>query len=354
MLSDMNSRNFVGEKVKMILTIDYEIFFGESSGTVQNCMIKPMAELMKVLEQVQGKMTVFWDILHYWKLLQLENEFPELKKDRILIESQVREIIQRGHDVQLHLHPHWINSDWKGGTWEFDYSRYSLHQLSNEENPEDINTILGCVTIGKTLIETVAQSISPGYKVFAFRAGGWQISPFQILRKALEVNGILIDSSVCPGLLCCSEYINYDFRNCPDKEYYYFKDNINHISDSGFLELPITSYKMTFFRKIYFFLIKKSKSENFGDGKTMGNSNIKKRDLLWARVKVLFIRKKFMLAIEDLTKQKIRYIQKKYHSKEWILAIAHTKSLNHDILGLILSAPFKYYSISQIVEKIRR
>ena len=50
----------------IILTQDYQIFFGKESGTVGNCMIKPNAELMGILQKYSCTMTVFWDVLHYY------------------------------------------------------------------------------------------------------------------------------------------------------------------------------------------------------------------------------------------------------------------------------------------------
>ena len=93
---------------KIILTIDYELFLGPKTGNVKDCMIEPTEKLASIIEKNGSRMTVFWDILHYYQLLQLENRYPELKQDKLLIEKQILDLSRRGHDIQLHLHPHWL------------------------------------------------------------------------------------------------------------------------------------------------------------------------------------------------------------------------------------------------------
>ena len=115
---------------EIILTIDYELFLGKETGSVKECMIEPTEKLALILEKNGSKMTVFWDILHYYRLLELENNYSELKQDRILIEEQILDLARRGHDIQLHLHPHWLDAKYENSKWNFNYERFKLHNLS--------------------------------------------------------------------------------------------------------------------------------------------------------------------------------------------------------------------------------
>src|ERR1035437_8742803 len=124
---------------EIILTIDYELFLGEKTGTVKKCMIEPTAKLISFLKKNNSKMTVFWDILHYYLLLQYEKNFPELKDDRLLIEKQILDLAKNGHDIQLHLHPHWLDAQYENGRWIFQYGRFRLNKLKNEDKKDDIN-----------------------------------------------------------------------------------------------------------------------------------------------------------------------------------------------------------------------
>ena len=155
---------------KIILTIDYELHLGDETGTVRECMIEPTKKLVSTIEKNGSRMTIFWDILHYYRLLELEKLFPELKQDKLLIEEQILDLAQRGHDVQLHLHPHWLDATYKNGKWNFTYGRFKLHNLSNENRNGDINTINGCISISKKLMEDLIRKVKPDYKVTSFRA----------------------------------------------------------------------------------------------------------------------------------------------------------------------------------------
>ena len=140
---------------QIILSIDYELFLGKDTGSVKSCMIEPTEKLAKYLSVNRSKMTVFWDILHFYKLQELENKFPELKKDRIAIQNQIVSLAEQGHDIQLHLHPHWLDANFLDGKWEFTYERFKLHSLTDSNKTDDINSILGCITIAKNLMEKV-------------------------------------------------------------------------------------------------------------------------------------------------------------------------------------------------------
>ena len=257
---------------EIILTIDYELFLGKETGSVREIMIKPTQKLLSILEKNGSKMTVFWDILHYYRLLELEKQHFELNQDRLLIEEQILELARKGHSIQLHLHPHWLNAEYENNKWIFKYDRFKLHNLSVENNPEDINTILGCITITKKLMEGLIRKVCPEYKITAFRAGGYLIEPFSKLKDALTANEIKIDSSVCPDLLNNNGNFSFDFKSYPNKQKYNFEFSPKDIVNTGsFTEIPITTVKIPALINIYFSFIRRIKypdleSERKGSG----------------------------------------------------------------------------------------
>ncbi|MDP2364678.1 MAG: hypothetical protein Q8M94_13025 [Ignavibacteria bacterium] len=245
---------------KIILTIDYELFLGKETGTVKDCMIEPTEKLSSILEKNGSSMTVFWDILHYYRLLQLENEYPVIKEDKLLIEKQILNLAKKGFDIQLHLHPHWLDSTYENGVWNFNYSRFKLHNLSQENNPKDINTITGCVSITRKLIEELIRKEIKNYKVTSFRAGGYLIEPFEKLRNAFLINNINIDSSVCPGLYNENKSSPYDFRSYPADSKYLFDSTPKFKTENGtFIEIPVTTIKLSGFRNFYYKVLRKVK-----------------------------------------------------------------------------------------------
>lgn len=248
---------------EIILTIDYELFLGNQTGSVKKCMIEPTYKLAEILGINNSKMTVFWDILHYYQLIKFENNYFELKEDRKLIDSQISFLISKGHDIQLHIHPHWLDAEYSNSKWKFKYDRFNIHTLSEEANKDDINTIYGCVTLSKQLMENEIRKYSPGYNVTSYRAGGYLIEPFEKLKKAFEHNNIYVDSSVLPGLSYDNPVNKYNFINYPDRNYYHFDVSPYIISENGkFIEIPVTTIQIPALRNTIFTAIRLLKYRN--------------------------------------------------------------------------------------------
>lgn len=309
-------------------------------------MVEPTYKLAEILEINDSKMTVFWDILHYYRLIELENDYHEIKNDRKLIDEQISFLISKGHDIQLHLHPHWLDAVYKDDEWKFIYDRFNLHALSEEESAEKIETILGCITISKQLMEKVIRKHIPGYNVTTFRAGGYLIEPFLKLKKAFEQNNIFVDSSVLPGMAYDNPVNKYDFRNYPSKNYYRFENEPSQFSKKGkFVELPVTTLSIPIYKNLLFTLIRRLKYPDLESGR-MGtgsdesvnegeNSNMKKIFGLLTKPK------QTAFTTDGNFSERFNYmIRKVYNNSTMIL---HPKLLNQHTLSLIKKKLAKNY-----------
>ncbi len=241
----------------VILSYDYELFFGDQSGTVLKTLIEPTNLLMKFMEEVgyRGNFFVDWQMLKYLKLINTERTLS----DYLLIEEQLKEMVRRGHRIELHIHPHWVDAKYNGdGTWDFsDFTHYSLNSFTEIE-------IIRMFEEGTALLTAIARQVEPDYKICAFRAGGWAVQPFNVLKKAFSKTGIIIDSSVMPGSYAQEEGSYYDFRQAPNPKsgYYYFVDDVCVESDiKSFIEVPISSMKIDIpyriLRRLYMILVKR-------------------------------------------------------------------------------------------------
>lgn len=47
--------------MNVFFTIDYELFLGGNTGTVRNCLIRPLNALTELLDKYQIKLTLFVD-----------------------------------------------------------------------------------------------------------------------------------------------------------------------------------------------------------------------------------------------------------------------------------------------------
>lgn len=234
------------KKKKVILSFDYELFFGDRSGTVLKTLIEPTNAILDAMDSVglKGNFFVDWQMIKYLKDENVERTLS----DYHLIKEQLKDMIKRGHRIELHIHPHWVDAKYNGnGTWDFsNFQHYSLNSFTEQE-------VLNMFKEGAELLSVIAREVDPTYKLCAFRAGGWAIQPFAKIKKGMELVGIFIDSSVMPGRAVKCEFSECDFHSapCTIEGYYNFKNDVCIKDDSGcFKEVFITSFKPNFLYKI--------------------------------------------------------------------------------------------------------
>lgn len=251
----------VTHKKKLIISFDYELFFGDRSGTVENTLINTTNKILDALDKCHLKGNFFVDYLMFKYLEQNIDE--RSKRDLSMLKWQIHDIIKRGHRIELHLHPHWIDAKYNNdGTW--NYSNYSHYMLSSFTKDE----IWQMFKEGTEYLTRLAREVDPTYKIVAFRAGGWAIQPFDKLKYAFLDNDIRIDSSLSYGSYNLKVNQYYDFRNMPFKPYYRFEDDVCKEDENGqFIEVPISSYHRTIWNmicdKVYKIL---GLSKNMADG----------------------------------------------------------------------------------------
>ncbi|MFT6985257.1 MAG: hypothetical protein ACJAT7_001065 [Psychromonas sp.] len=248
-------------QVQLLLSLDYEIFFGNNSGSVESCIIHPTKKLLELLDRHNYKVSLFVDAGFLVKLKQQSLEFPILKNQYDAIKEQLKSLSSQGHDIQLHIHPHWEDSYYDGNGWVINTQRYRLHDFS----PQEIDEIVASY---KQELESCSEQ-----PIFAFRAGGWCLQPFETIKQALQDNNIWLDSTVFSQGHSDDPTRWFDFNAMPNKAYWYFDDDPLTIDQDGcFTELPISATKTSplFFWKLA--LRKKFSSHlftPFGDGHAM-------------------------------------------------------------------------------------
>ncbi len=228
--------------MNIYITLDYELYFGEKHGTVYKCIIFPTNELIKIAEKYNVRFTFFIDAGFLLKLDEFRSKYPTLEEDYKAVTEQIKYLSETGHDIQLHIHPHWEDSYYNGLNWIFDLKRYKLVDF-NEIEIEDI------VAKYKKVLTDLT-----GKKIFAYRAGGWCLQPFGKLKSAFIKNEISFDSSVFKNGFYTSKHYSYDFRSAPDKDLYRFEEEPEIENTIGyFTELPISAIKNSplFFWKLF-------------------------------------------------------------------------------------------------------
>lgn len=231
------------KKKKIILSFDYELFFGNSSGTVQKTLIDPTNKILDAMDAVgfKGNFFVDWQMLKYLKEANTQKTISDLN----MIIDQLKDMVRRGHRIELHIHPHWIDAKYNSdGTWNFsEFRHYSLNSFTEEE-------IVNMFVEGTNLLTSIVCEVDSGYEIVAFRAGGWAVQPFSLLKKAFNKSGIKIDSSVAAGIYGKNQYSYFDFMDSPMDVMWIFEDDVLMPKEKGrFIEIPISSYKRNFLHK---------------------------------------------------------------------------------------------------------
>ncbi|MBZ9777933.1 hypothetical protein LB452_03265 [Psychroflexus sp. CAK8W] len=309
--------------MNIYITLDYELFFGEKSGSLENCIIKPTEAILKIVDIYKVKLVCFVDVGYLVKLEEQKDEFPNLEKDYNKVTAQIRHLAENGHGIDLHIHPHWEDSYYDGSKWVFDTLRYKLADFS----PDEITSIVTKYT------ETLKRISGKAPK--AYRAGGWSAQPFKGIGKALLKNNIAIDSTVFPGGYYNSSDQYYDFRGIePFRNRYKFSDNLTEEDSGGnFTEIPISSHKVSplFFWKFSFLkLMKQDKHQAFGDGLAISKT---KKDIL----RLLFSPSNSVVSVDGY---KASYLKKSYK--------LHKKNKVEDFVIIGHPKAFTDYSLSQI------
>lgn len=250
----------------VLLTFDYELFLGES-GTVENCLIKPTNLLLEVLNQNNAHGTFFIDVTFLLRLIEVGNS-----RQFSLIKAQIQDMVRGGHEIGLHIHPHWVDAEYQedGETWIFkDFTKYKISNC-----PQIILTEL--FDKGTALLNKIAQEVVPGYEVKSFRAGGWCADPFTSISEHLRRNGIFIDASVIPYRRLAGNTISsFDYSDIRASKPYRFSNNLHEEENDGvFIEIPLSTYKVSPFVQFKSLFKRRfsnstSTMKRFGDGKSV-------------------------------------------------------------------------------------
>lgn len=309
--------------VRLLLSLDYELYFGDRAGTVARTLIEPTNELLRIANRSGVKMAFFVDSGFLLRLAEGASRSRQLAADLRAVRRQLDELHRLGHDLQLHIHSHWEDSYWNGDRWVIDTRRYRLHDFSPTEISDIVHRYKAALT-----------EFSGNARVFAFRAGGWVIQPFDRIRDALRANGIYVDSTVFPGGVSDSPTHFFDFRSAPEKSSWRFdQDPLQEDQLGYFLEVPIASRRLSpmFFWKLAF--AKKfggAVHQTYGDGSAIP---LAKRDLV---AKLL----RPTQSVVSMDGYKASFLLDAYHDykqagKEYFVVIGHPKSLTRHSLEML-------------------
>jgi len=302
--------------MNIFITLDYELFFGANSGTCEKSIISPTNRLLEILDKHNIKASFFVDSGYLNKLNEYRKKHDELEENYQQIITQIKNLSNDGHDIQLHIHPHWEDSYYDGSKWIIDTTRYRLHEFGDDEIDDIVYKY-------KNMLTSII-----GNEVFAYRAGGWCIQPFNRLKTALKKHNIWLDTTLFENGKNESTTHYFDFAGMPNKTIWKFEnDPLIEDKNGFFTEIPISSYRVSplFFWKLAF--AKKlggDKHKAFGDGVAAGGSK-------WDKIRMLT---HFTNSVVSIDGYKASYLQdafdgfkKKKDNKNFVI-IGHPKAMS--------------------------
>lgn len=303
----------------IFITWDYELFMGPKTGSVNNCLIKPLNELLSALGNRKVTMTFFVDCAYLFRSNELRSAYPLLEEDYQLVLQNLHDILNKGHEIQMHVHPQWYFSTFDGEKWIMDFAHYKLSDIEDTK-------LISLFAKSKSLLDEIC-----GYSTIAYRAGGFSIDDCRIFPKLFKDNGIMIDSSVVIGSHFDSSTLSYDYRNVHQKDCWRFSDSVSKEDINGpFIELPIGTHKslgiMFYLNKIKTLQKPKGDYKRWGDGVSVV-SIYSKWHFLNEKIRNAFSYMPQNASIDTIGS---RDLEKSFHHQQgkYFVLISHPKNLS--------------------------
>ncbi len=342
-------------KKNLLLTYDYELFLGNRSGSVDECLLKPTYQTLDILKKYNAKAIFFVDTTY---LLQLKTYFhiKECKDDFEKVIHQLQQIIKTGHYVFPHLHPHWLDAEYlrESNEWKLNkIEKYRFHLLTADERKQIFDGSI-------QLLKEIIHPITPEYKIDCYRAGGWCLQPFADFKPFFDKHQFKYDMSVMKGFYLFSEVQFFDYSNAPSKDIYTFQDDVLIENPNGhFKQFSISSIWINNPIRVadkiwlkYLYKIKRDHTFNRGQGQIAVASDMRKpasvngQDILNS--------KKERISIELLSAIKLPAYFDYLKKHDYMHFISHPKMLtqhNHKTFDRFLKKAFSSFDVETDFKK---
>src|SRR6266849_5323017 len=193
--------------IHLALTHDWELR-GDGSGDIEQIQFAPLRKLLEIYAKVGARTTILPDVMQQLAFRRNENDHPDLKPLADSWDQHLRDALLQHHDIQLHLHPQWLNAKYQEGRWLPDGDWSILNYERDAAN--------AMFARGKQYLETLLQLIDSSYRCLAFRAGALAAAPSEYLFESLAGLGIELDVSIAGGVFVDSHQLQLDYRHCEE------------------------------------------------------------------------------------------------------------------------------------------
>jgi hypothetical protein len=200
----------------IVLTDDWELR-GNGTGTVRDLQQKPALLLMDLYDKLGIKSTFNVEVMQQLAFEKYADSNADIRAGRDAWRDTVNTMAARGFDVQLHVHPQWMDAQLIDGWWKLG-RRWNIADYTSEE-------------IGRMMdsaISYLQDFVAPG-KIVSFRGGSWGMGPpSRPVLTELSKQGIGLDVSIVNGNYYDGEAIQLDYRNV-DSPFLSYRPDIDDI-----------------------------------------------------------------------------------------------------------------------------
>jgi hypothetical protein len=220
------------KRFNILIEDDWEVM-GNGLGNVAQLQYLPSLFFMKLARRLGIKMTFMVDVAQQLLYIDHFDSDYNLRLQKNLWDDTILLMKSYGFDVQLHLHPQWMNATLKdeffylGNAWNF--GKYS-NSVQEALIAESIN-----------YLETLILPVDPNYKVIAYKGGSWGLQPSSDLLRNMEKYGIRIVMGVRKGMYLPANGVDYTTLEEPIMPYYPDFNDICKISSErkGIFVIPL-------------------------------------------------------------------------------------------------------------------
>lgn len=223
--------------INIILQDDTEIL-GNGLGHVMTRQYLPVKNYINILTTHKVISTFFIDMAHYL-FLKANQNLHDFKIQLHILEETILLLLKTGMDVQLHLHPQWLDANYSDNH-VLPIEKWNLGKL-----PEPLQSKL--ISESLAAFDDLFDRSGISHKICAFKAGAWGLQPFKSLGKIFKTNHINLVLGPKKGLKIPQLGIDYSTMEEDVFPYYCNLYNFNQIgkSDDKLIIIPITPTYLT-------------------------------------------------------------------------------------------------------------
>ncbi|MGI6417591.1 MAG: hypothetical protein ACOX1P_18190 [Thermoguttaceae bacterium] len=225
------------QRIVIVLEDDWELN-GNGTGNIAESQHIPATYLMNLAKKYGFRISFMVEVLQQLAFKIHEHKSNQLRVQAALWDGTVREMRLQGHDVQLHLHPQWVNARYEHEQFRVDRN-WNIATYPRAERVSMINDALA-------YLKNLLCPIDPQYVPHSIKAGSWALQPSRGILEDLRDAGIKIVLGVGLGihLQSCDFHVDYRELDSPIVPYYPDFDDIRRCSRSrkAIAVIPLAYY----------------------------------------------------------------------------------------------------------------